>query len=356
MRYLKALAFFLIATLFAVAAGNEAALDSLAEAGHWKQVRAIVQQQAPAGEAEKAYWSARVKHAFGDLGGAETLIGKAISLDGKKAAYHLELGSIQMDQLSGGTGFFGAMRLSHNAKNELDTALSLEPKNVDVMLLLMGYYWNAPGIGGGDKKKAREMADRIAQIDAPRGYLAQAKLSEMAGGSEAAKVENLLKLAVQSAPRDYTARIALAEYYLLQAKDYTAAAKEAKAAMAMAPDRSRAYADLVTVYAHEQKWAEVDELLAQAEKSVPEDLQPYYQAGKVLYLEGHEYDRAELYFHKYLSQEPEGRQPTLANAHWRLGLVLEKKGKQPQAIAELQEAVRLQPNFTHAKKDLDRLR
>jgi hypothetical protein len=35
---------------------------------------------------------------------------------------------------------------------------------------------------------------------------------------------------------------------------------------------------------------------------------------------------------------------------------LEKKGKTPEAVAELQEAVRLQPTFAPAKKDLDRLR
>src|SRR5262249_54500279 len=66
--------------------------------------------------------------------------------------------------------------------------------------------------------------------------------------------------------------------------------------------------------------------------------------------------RAERYFRKYLSQEPEGQTPSLAAAHWRLGLVLEKQGRKPEAITEMETALRLQPSFAPAKKDLQRLR
>src|SRR5215831_2122884 len=88
--------------LFALACGmaatQEASLDTLARAGHWKRVRQSVQERSslPWNEADKAYWQARVKHAFGDLGDAETLVRKAISLDGSNAAYHRELASVAL--------------------------------------------------------------------------------------------------------------------------------------------------------------------------------------------------------------------------------------------------------------------
>jgi tetratricopeptide (TPR) repeat protein len=54
-------------------------------------------------------------------------------------------------------------------------------------------------------------------------------------------------------------------------------------------------------------------------------------------------------------QEPEGNTPHLAAAHWRLALVLEKEGRKADAIAELQTAVKLKPDFEDARKDLKRL-
>jgi hypothetical protein len=54
--------------------------------------------------------------------------------------------------------------------------------------------------------------------------------------------------------------------------------------------------------------------------------------------------------------EPEAGEPPLAAAHWRLGQVLEKEGKKTDAIVEMEEAVRLQPDLKEAKEDLKRLK
>jgi len=341
-----------------VASADDTSVDALAKAGHWKRVRQVVEQrQASLGnEAEQAYWQGRVKQAFHDLDGAETLAKKAISLDGSKSAYHLLLSSITLDQLSARPSMMRSMRLAMNTKSELETAINLDPKNIEAMRSLLEYEWSAPSIGGGDKKHARELADRIVQIEPVSGYLAQARLSELAAGSELPKAEALFKKAVDAAPRDYKARCLIAEFYYITAKNYPAAEREAKVAVTLAPDRSRAYAALAVAYAMEQKWDELDELLARAEKAVPDDLNPVYQAGKSLILEGRDYDRAERYLRKYLTQEPEGNGPQLAGAHWRLGLVYEKKGMKPKAIEELETSVRLQPALAGAKKDLERLR
>jgi tetratricopeptide (TPR) repeat protein len=57
----------------------------------------------------------------------------------------------------------------------------------------------------------------------------------------------------------------------------------------------------------------------------------------------------------YLSQSAEGNEPSLAAAHWRLGLILEKEGHKDQAKQELQEALQLDPSLEAAKQDLKRL-
>jgi Flp pilus assembly protein TadD len=57
----------------------------------------------------------------------------------------------------------------------------------------------------------------------------------------------------------------------------------------------------------------------------------------------------------YLSVEPEGNEPTLAEAHWKLGLVLEKLGRAHEAAAEWREAVRLD-SASPAARDLKRVK
>jgi len=91
---------------------------------------------------------------------------------------------------------------------------------------------------------------------------------------------------------------------------------------------------------------------------VPDDLGPTYQAGKAILLSGDagQMGRAEACFRKYLTQAPEGGEPSLAGAHWRLGLVLEKQGRKDQALAEIKTAVNLDPNLKPAQEDLKRLK
>jgi len=72
--------------------------------------------------------------------------------------------------------------------------------------------------------------------------------------------------------------------------------------------------------------------------------------------DGQQLSRAESCFRKYLTQPPEAGKPSLAAAHWRLALVLEKQGRKDEARGELQTAVKLDPNLKEAQQDLKRLK
>lgn len=109
------------------------------------------------------------------------------------------------------------------------------------------------------------------------------------------------------------------------------------------------------VYAIQERWSDLEQILATAEKNVPDDLRPYYEAAQALLELGKELPRAEGYAKKYLSQEPEGEEPDSADAHRLLGLLLEKEGRSSEARTEIQTALRLRPNFKAAKEDLKRL-
>lgn len=135
-----------------------------------------------------------------------------------------------------------------------------------------------------------------------------------------------------------------------------AAEQQARALLALDPHRADGYSGLALVYASADRLADLDALLADAEKAIPDNFGAFYQAGRVLLTQGKELPRAERYLRKYLTQEPEAGTPGLAQAHWRLGQVLEKEGRKAEAVSELEQAVKLKPDLDEAKKDLKRLR
>jgi hypothetical protein len=71
-----------------------------------------------------------------------------------------------------------------------------------------------------------------------------------------------------------------------------------------------------------------------------------------------ELPKAQSYLKKYFTEtrEPEAGAPLIAGAHWSLGLVYEKEGRQWDARNELETALRLKPDSEPAQRDLKRLK
>jgi tetratricopeptide (TPR) repeat protein len=338
------------------ASANDPTPKALIKAGHWKRARPLVEQryQANPGDASAAYLLSQVKAAFGDLDAAVKLAEKAVALDSNNADYHGQLGVV-CGETAEKASLFARAGWAHRFKKETEKAAALDPKNLDPRFALMEYYLQAPGLMGGSKQKAAAMAEEIGRIDVARGYLAQARLAQEnkePSGEEAAFLK-----AVAAAPHDYEIRVSVAGFYNRDTqKKYGQAEKHSREALKIDPGQAGAYSLLAYALAAGERWPELDAALADADKNVPDDLSPYYQAGRALLYTAKGLPRAEGYFRKYLGQEPEGEAPTLAHAHWRLGLVLEKEGRKPEAITEIKAALQLRPDLGEAKKDLKRLR
>lgn len=338
----------------AATAGNSSP-EALIHAGHWKQVRAIAEklaQQKP-NDAYTFYLLAEEKQAFGDDNGALPLAEKAVALDGNNAAYHLCLAEIYGD-MAEHAGIFKQISLGRSFKKEAEQAVALDPKNLDAKFDLLQFYLDAPGIIGGGKDKAYAEADEIAHISAVKGFMAEAQIA--AHEKDTAKAQSFYEKAVQADPDDAEASASLASIYASDSqRRYDDATRLALQAIKSAPDRIGAYTVLATMYATEQKWKELDDDLAESSKNDPDDAGAFYQAGRMILTRGTDLSRAERYFREYLNQDPEAGEPPLAAAHWRLGEVLEKENRKADAVGEMQTALKLQPNFPEAKKDLKRL-
>ncbi len=79
----------------------------------------------------------------------------------------------------------------------------------------------------------------------------------------------------------------------------------------------------------------------------PDDLVAVYQLAAAHAEAGDDLAAAEEGFKTYIAAEDRPDEPELASAHWRLGLVYEAQGRLREAMAELDEALRLNPE--HAK-------
>jgi len=346
--------------LFATALLSSAALfaadtpETLIEAGHFKKARSLVQAGLTRNpnDAHALYNMSRIKRAFGDKEAAIDLAQQAVKLDAKNSDYHCQVAELNGEKAQT-AGMFQQIRLARVMKNEGETALSLNPKNAECLSAMVTFYLEAPGIVGGDKQKAREFIDRLLTLDSVEGNFAQVEYAQHEKQMD--KIEGFYLKAVEGNPLSYRAHSALGSFYLNE-KKFDLAARHAREALKIDPFEGAAYALLAAVYANQERWKELDAILDQAEAKVPDDLNPTFQAGRTLLLAGKDLPRAERYFRKYLTPEPEGGTPPLWAAHWRLGLVLEKEGRKPEAVSEIQSALSINPDFEPAKKDLKRLK
>lgn len=343
----------LVAPILRAQTGHDARW--LVEHGRWKQARTLLEERVRQNpnDAEATWLLSRVRLRYQDVDAALALAEKAVGLDSRNADYRWQLAQVVGDK-AGDANLFKQIGLVRRFKREVEAALALSPNHIESLYGLMVYYMKAPGIVGGDKKKAYETADRISQIDKADGFIARVRLAQEEKQRE--RIEGLYLKALEADPHKLRVQVGLMNLYTTpDGRKLELAEKHARAAMQIDGDHIGPYTILADVLASQERWAELDAVLAGAEQRIPDNLSPYLRAADSLLSKGVDLGRAERYCRKYLAREPEAGAVTLAVAHWRLGLVLEKQGRRGEAIGELRTATRLDPKFEPARKDLGRL-
>jgi tetratricopeptide (TPR) repeat protein len=342
--------FILAAALAVTLLPAQPAGQDLIDGGHFKRLRALVATR-NATDPETLFLTAAVKHIWGDLDAAEKLAEQAVAKDPNNARYHYRLAQIEGEKAQKAS-VLHQLGLARRFKKEAETALALDPNYVRALQNMIDFYMLAPGIVGGDKAKAHAIAGQLMKIDPAEGYRAQVTLARY--DKQDGRIEELLRKAVEARPDSYDVRMALGDWCANQ-KKFEEAERHAREAVRLHPDRAAPHGLLAAVLVQQDKWTDLDAALVQSEKADPDNLQPYFRAANNCLARKVELPRAERYLRKYLTQEPEPRAPSLAGAHWRLGLVLEQQSRKPEALAELQQAVKLDAD-SPAKADLKRLK
>ncbi len=329
--------------------------EELIKSGHYKRARAIVQQrlQANPNDAETLWLAAWIKQIWGDRDAALEHAQRAVAAKPRDARYRLRLAEIYGD-MAQKAGIFQRLSLVNKFKQEIDATLAIDPANVRALRDAMEYYMVAPSIAGGNQDEGRKIPDRISRINPVEGLLAQIWLVRFEKQND--RIEPLYRRALEIDPNNFEVRASYGTYLTSDAsKKYPEAEQHGRAAVRIAPDRAGGYTVTARALAGQRKWKELDQILVEAEKAVPDNLAPYYQAAQVCLDGGVEPVRSERYVRKYLGIEPEAAAPGHARARWLLGRALAAQGRTAEAVAEYKQSVQMDPN-SPAKDELARVK
>lgn len=318
----------------AVAAhGQQTDPEKLIVAGHWKKARAIVESRLAQRPDDPLanYLLSQIRNAFGDYSSPLTLAKRAVALDNRVSKFHRQLAEV----LGVEAQHAGAIRLiflARQFRSEIDTAIALDPRDVQAQRDLLEYYLVAPGIAGGDVQAAAATAQHIGELDPAEGFLARARIASFR--RQPAEEETLLSKAARAQPPSYRAQLELARFYLALGHSDTAKAEvAAQQLLKLDPTRVNAYAILAQICVDRGDWNALDSILAESTRQNPDDLTPYYRAADELLSHKRDAARAERYLRVYLEQEPEGNEPSLADARRELALALQAPGQRPGVLA-----------------------
>ena len=245
---------------------------------------------------------------------------KAVELDEKNGLYHRWLGDAYGLQAQRANKLRQAM-LATKVKNEYEAAVRLDPKDIAARESIIEFYLQAPGFMGGSTEKAEHEAREIMKLDKLRGHYVMANVLSRQKKFDAAMAE--LKTAEREYPDSVAPGFRVLVFSMQQQK-------------------------------YDESWAQIDKL----QKKFPDNRLVLFQVGRAAALSGQQLDRGEQAFRSYLAgatPDPAKGEPAFANAHYRLGMILEKKGSIPAARAAYTEALRLNPQLKDAKTALDKL-
>lgn len=167
-------------------------------------------RQAGTDRAQIYYLLGRINAWELDIKAAFDWFEKAVEADSANADYRYWLGMMYGDKAQSAI-IFRQPGYARRARKAFENAVRLDPEHLAARTKLVEYHLYAPGILGGNNKKAREQADEITSLNPTEGHLVWGLIHAREKAQD--KVETAYLAAVESASHDPRPVLWLASLY-----------------------------------------------------------------------------------------------------------------------------------------------
>jgi tetratricopeptide (TPR) repeat protein len=243
---------------------------------------------------------------------------KAVKGEPNEAIYHFWFGRATGEQAQRANPL-RQPGLARRTKGEFEKAAALDSNYLPAREGLLQYYLAAPGFLGGSIDQARVQAAAIARLNPYRGGIAHANVA-------------------------------------FAAKDTAGLIRAHEGLVAAFPDSATPHSVLYNVHMARKQWPLAWAAIDRLERLRPEMTVLRYAIGRAAAESGEQLDRGEASLRQYLQHAPVPNEPSPAAAHWRLGMIAEKRGDTAAARREYETAAGLDPKLKQAKEALARLK
>ena len=314
--HLRSLVLFFLAFAAAAAADTDpVALLKAGKADEALQALNVTIEQDPK-DARAYHLLCRVYYQLEMWDNSVRMAEKAVALDPQNSSYHLWLGRA-MGRKAEDASPFTAFGLARKVKTEFERAVTLDANNLMARSDLSEFYLEAPGFLGGDKNKARQQGELVAKHDPALASYIYARVEEKQGSGRA-EAEYKKAVAASSAPAHY-------------------------------------WVELAHFYRRTGRLSEMENAVNQSVTAARPGDAAEFDAAALLLHSGRNFAGVAQMLRHYLSQEDPSEDGPAFQAHYLLGILLEKQGKKKEAAAEFRAAVELASQYKPARDALARV-
>jgi tetratricopeptide (TPR) repeat protein len=241
---------------------------------------------------------------------------KSVALEPGNSLYHQWLGRA-MGRKAEEANPFAAFGLARKVRVEFERAVALDAMNLAARSDLSEFYLEAPAFLGGDKSKARQQAEFVAKHDPALASYINARVEEKQGTGRAES--------------------------------------EYKRAVASSNAPSRYWVELAHYYRRAGRMNEMEGAVSQSLATAREGDPTEFDVANLLLHAGRNFPGAIQMLRSYVSQEDPSEDGPAFQAHYLMGILLEKQGKRKEAAEAFQASLQMASQYKPARDALARI-
>jgi tetratricopeptide (TPR) repeat protein len=269
--------------------------------------------------AESSYYLGLISMQKQDLSKAEEFLKRAIAANGEVAKYHVAMVMVY-GQIISSANMIRQATLATRLKSHMETAVKLNPKDLNTSFMLIGFYTRAPKFMGGDIEKAKVLANDMVKTNRAEGSRALGFIAQTESKFPEAEV-----------------------LY--------------KRALTLAPDSVKHHYSLVSLYQAQSKFDSAMEVYEKAVERFPDNKNLLYNAGRMAVNASDKHSsKGVVYLKDYIANTPNISKRNLTEANYHLGLLELKMNNKVEARKHFNAALKIDPEHEKSKqaiKDLN---